>query len=499
MKALARTALRALPLLGLASLATPAGAQLISLKTVPIASGEQFLLAPGRTLGMGGVSLAVHDTLGDPFVNPAKGSRVEGVPFFGSPIVYGISNRNGGGRTLPAGVLAGGERWFGGALLAFQQIENPRFNAGGCCFLAADVALTTTTATTVNRPGGSAYNRYASGFLGRKLGGGLSLAASAFGADLEAVEGVDFLYARAQRIAQDGHMLDYRLGLLAEGSDGRSLELLLLHNRLNMRHDVTYQNWRWDPVTRQGTMQIREETNLDRTRTWGAHAGYVQPLGREGVRLGVVVTGNHKSHPKIPNYEIMNIPRDPGFSWAYNLGVGVSRTDGPATVGAELIYEPIWSETWADSDTTVRSRTGRVIEPGGKTVENDFRFSNFLFRAGLAREQERWGFQLGLQARDIHYWLDQRDNVRETQREQEEEWLEWTPTWGAGVKFPEFHVRYTGRRTSGTGHPGVAGVGGRAPTALSSSDFIVAPGGALTLQEAAVWTHQVSVTVPLGR
>ncbi|MDP9352853.1 MAG: hypothetical protein M3P51_15125, partial [Chloroflexota bacterium] len=140
----------------LAALAAPAESQLISLKTVPIASGEQFLLAPARSLGMGGVSIAVQDTLGDPFVNPAKGSRVEGIALFGSPAVYSISG-NGGGRTVPAGVLAGGGRWFGGGLLAFQQIENPRF--GGGRGLVLDAGFT----TTVNRPGGAAYNRYAFG------------------------------------------------------------------------------------------------------------------------------------------------------------------------------------------------------------------------------------------------------------------------------------------------------------------------------------------------
>ncbi len=295
-------------------------------------------------------------------------------------------------------------------------------------------------------------------------------------------------------------MADYRLGLLAEGSDGRSLELLLLHSRLNMTHEVTYQTFRWDPVARRSIVQTRMETNLDQTRTWGAHAGYVQPVGTEGVRLGAVVTGNYKSHPKIPNYEIMNIPRDPGFTWAYNFGVGVSRTNGPATVGLDLVYEPIWSETWADADTAVKSRSGTVIQPGGKTVENDFRFSNFTLRTGLAREQERWGFQLGLHVRDIHYWLDQRDNVREIRRDQEEEWLEWTPTWGAAVKFPEFQIRYMGNRTSGTGRPGVgSGFARGGMLQAASTDFIVAPSGALTLQEAAVWLHQVSVTVPLGR
>jgi hypothetical protein len=498
MQKLFRASARALPLLLLAALATSAEAQLISLKTVPVASGEQFLLAPARGMGMGGVSIAVHDTLGDPFVNPAMGSWVRGIPFFGSPTVYSISEGNGGGRTLPAGVLVGGERWFGGALLAFQQISNPRFT-GGCC--ARLESSFTTTVSSPNRLGGSAFNRYAFGTLGRKLGAGVSVAASAFGADLEALDGVDFLYAGAQQIGQDGHMTDYRLGVLAEGYDGRSLELLLLHSRLDMTHEVTYRTSRWDPVARRGIVETREEINLDQTRTWGAHAGYVQPVGNDGVRLGAVVTGNYKSHPKIPNYEIMNIPRDPGFSWAYNFGLGVSRTDGPATVGLDLVYEPIWSETWADADTAVKSRSGTVIQPGGETVENDFRFSNFALRTGLAREEERWGFQLGLHVRNIHYWLDQRDNVRETRRDQEEEWLEWTPTWGAGVKFPEFQIRYVGNLTTGTGRPGVAFDGRMRGGMLqaNSADFIVAPQGALTLQEAAVWLHQVSVTVPLRR
>ena len=52
-------------------------AQLISLKTVPIATGNQFRIFPSQNLGMGGVSIAVNDPLLDPFVNPAKGSRIK--------------------------------------------------------------------------------------------------------------------------------------------------------------------------------------------------------------------------------------------------------------------------------------------------------------------------------------------------------------------------------------------------------------------------------------
>jgi len=72
-----------------------ATAQLIQVKTVPVASGDQFLLFPSQNLAMGGVGLALPDTLGDPFGNPATGSRLSESVFFGSPTYYGISDRNG--------------------------------------------------------------------------------------------------------------------------------------------------------------------------------------------------------------------------------------------------------------------------------------------------------------------------------------------------------------------------------------------------------------------
>ena len=58
--------------------ATPgaAAAQFVSLKTVPIATEDQFLIFPSQNLGMAGVSIALDDPLLDPFVNPAKGSRL---------------------------------------------------------------------------------------------------------------------------------------------------------------------------------------------------------------------------------------------------------------------------------------------------------------------------------------------------------------------------------------------------------------------------------------
>lgn len=52
-------------------------AQLIPVKTAPVATGSQFRVVPGDRYGMGGVSIAVRDLLGDAFVNPAKAARLE--------------------------------------------------------------------------------------------------------------------------------------------------------------------------------------------------------------------------------------------------------------------------------------------------------------------------------------------------------------------------------------------------------------------------------------
>ena len=64
----------------LMALSRPTPAQLISIKAVPIAQGDQFAIFPSNNFGMGGVSIALADTLLDPCVNPAKGARVGGHP-----------------------------------------------------------------------------------------------------------------------------------------------------------------------------------------------------------------------------------------------------------------------------------------------------------------------------------------------------------------------------------------------------------------------------------
>jgi hypothetical protein len=152
----------------------------------------------------------------------------------------------------------------------------------------------------------------------------------------------------------------------------------------------------------------------------------------------------------------------------------------------------------------VETAAGTTIPKGGKTIENRFRFSNALVRLGFAQdipfdqETKGVGIQLGLAVRRIDYALRQDDNVQVTLRRLQEDWVEWTPTWGMSLRFPVWEIRYRGSVTNGTGRPGVFPDGGIAvaETGRAGPPILVAPSGPLTLTGVKVMTHQISVTFP---
>ncbi len=464
-------------------------AQVISIKSVPLATGDQFLTLPSGRLGMANVAIALDDELADPFVNPAKGALIEAPLLVTSPTFYGISEGSGAGRTLPLTAYFRSEKAFGAFSVALQQIE-----AGDPSNFAIPEMLRSGPAPTLNEA--SSTNFYVSGVIGRELGGGFSLGGGIALAKLEAVDGVEHLYVGNNGLDQSGHTFDVRTGLFFN-RDGRQLEAVLLHNRFNMTHDVTWRTFVWDVGSPWPTISQRTDTNLDRTRTWGLHLGFAQPLTESGWRIGAIMTANRKSHPKIPNYRLQNIPRDPGTSWAYNFGVGLAKTSGPATFGIDLVFEPIWSDTWAEADGPVPTNNGGTIADGGKTIENDFFFTNVHVSVGLGYDWEQAGFQIGVQGHSYDYSLDQLDHVEHTFREQRESWMEWTPSLGAALKLPEVTISYQSRLTTGTGRPGTRTEGVVFSAATPGSDFIIAPEAPLTLRNARVLTHQVSVSIPI--
>ena len=440
----------------------PTAAQVIPLRTVPVASGEQFLMLPSATMGMGGVALAVDDTLADAWTNPAKGALVSETAFLGSPTYYGISSNGGGGRTFPIAALGAGSTLFGGGALALQQIED----GGPEDVFWGNPGWGWSTPRRISDS--FSRNLYASGFVGVRLGSAWAVGVGGSAASLDAMDGVDLLYAGSDRIEQSGSTQDVRVGAYHTGERDR-MELLLLHSRVSMEHDVTWTDWVLDPNTMSLVPEQRMEKNEDRGRTWGAHLAWDRDLSAPGWRVGASGTVNRKSHPKIPDYQIQNIPRDPGLTWAYEAAVGFARSTGATTFGLDIALQPIWSETWQEADTADVTASGGALQVGDRSIENDFFFTNVMLRSGLGHDVGRATLQAGLEVRSYAYALEQVDHVEDAYREQDEAWMEWTPTFGLALRFSELEVRYAGRVTSGTGRPGTDNPWGIAfPETLSS-------------------------------
>jgi hypothetical protein len=203
---------------------------------------------------------------------------------------------------------------------------------------------------------------------------------------------------------------------------------------------------------------------------------------------------------------VLALPWDPGHSAAYNVGIGVTQSLGGATFALDAIYEPILTHTWGEAPSAIPTTNGLTIPAGGKTTENHFQFSNAIARLGLGRELPLGAgvnpllIQGGIAAHAIKYWLTQDDHVNVSSRRQYEQWLEWTPTWGASMRFGGVDVRYLGRTTHGTGRPGVSANNPVIDVGLSSvagSNILAAPNGPMTLGGVSVTTHQLSISVPL--
>src|SRR4026207_2092217 len=99
-----------------AGITTSLQAQLITPKTVPIHQGEQFGIYPSQWPSMGGVSIALIDTIGDPWGNPAKATRLTSGSIQVMPFTHHATA--GGGRTLPVSILQTGGGFAGGGLVS---------------------------------------------------------------------------------------------------------------------------------------------------------------------------------------------------------------------------------------------------------------------------------------------------------------------------------------------------------------------------------------------
>jgi hypothetical protein len=485
----------ALLVLAVAAGAGPLAAQSISLKTVPIATGEQYLVFPSRSLGMGGLSVAYDDPLQDAFANPARGARLSGTWLIATPTTYGDGDaRTVSGRTLPLAIAFGGDRWFGTATVALQELATPDRQQFWWMPVLQDGSLLQDDAAT---------NAYVSGSFGRAFDRGrTAIGVSAFHADLDAIDGVGQLYANSVALSQTGTVTDLRVGVLRDLGGERRIEGMIGKSDVDMTHDVVYLDWLpWDSMQPNWpNVRARTEKNLDRTTTWSGSLRYTAPGGDPGLRWGLMLIGNTKSHPKIPNYDLVNIPRDPGNSAIFGIGAGITSRQRGTLIGAELMIQPGHSHTWAFADS-VTMTPGGILQKGDKTVDNEFRFANATVALGFEHEWEPASVQLGLRVNRYGYHLDQQNFLRDTTVATDESWIEWSPSWGGALKLGRAEVRYSGRWVAkGFDLPGqIWAVRAEADVALpGGNDFIVAPTDPVNLPDFRVVTHRLTVVVPLS-
>jgi len=491
-----------------AALGTARG-QVIAVKTAPIADGGQFAFLPSANLGMGGLSIALPDSSLDPFINPAKGAWLKGTRVFGAPTFFSVTRKAGGGLTLPLGASVSSGAWFTQLAVAMQDIDRTGNDNPVVSPLASADSRAPATSDVLpaedSKP--SRQNGYVYGMLGRRLGRGFSVASSVSWWRLNALDGVELFYPTSQRVRQHGEASDVRVGVFKEFGRGHSLEAVALHNRFAMNQDVGFNETLWDPTLRTFTFRSRVEPNANQTETWGLHLAYLRPIADSTWQVGAVLTGNRITQPRLPAYDLPEVPADAGRAQAYNIGAGISRARGPFVVGLEGVYEPIWSRSWVRADETMEARDGTSIGAGTNVLENRFRFHNGIARLGLAAAlpisgQHALTLETGGQLRAVRYRLEQWDAVQLEENASTQGWNEWTRSWGVSYRFAGASVQYRGNLTTGASRPGfddtgnvvfsATGIDARpGPGFTSSVPFGLRFGGVRTT------THQLSFSVPI--
>ena len=205
---------------------------------------------------MADLSIALADSLLDPFVNPAKGRASRTAASSSDP------RRSTRSRRAPAGVaplpLGGVFRFgsmFGGFALALQELDTIRGN-GRCSSRPSPrpAAIATDRAVSDHRDSRCALARKQVRLRESRplvLRRGLSLAGSVLWSGLRNIDGVDLLYTGSPGVNQHGGALDARLGLTKEWSDDP--------RRANRRSDLAAQSLRHDARRHVGRPGVRSE------------------------------------------------------------------------------------------------------------------------------------------------------------------------------------------------------------------------------------------------
>jgi hypothetical protein len=459
-------------------LAAAASGQSIQVKTVPLLSTDQFALVPSIRDDMGGVSLALRDPLQDLWENPARFAGVQSrflfAPRFnhwsyGQEIGYyyrsgapfaSTSEIRSDSRLLTLPLLwtcARGNSHFS-SLIAIQRIaegntSRDNFSAG-------------------NYPLAVSAGHF---FPALRTAAGLS----AEYIHLEGMDGVYLLYPDAARISQKGRAWHMRTGFAGNlpNRDAWSVAAGIYSYRLE-----------------QTALGIR---NMDENEGWFVRSDYEKHLG-SALTAAFSVTWDRKHHPKIPEYPLANIPRDPGNTRALNIGAGLKWAEGHTLAAVDLIYQPIDVKTWADAAADVPLGDGGIYRKGDIVQRNDYHFHNLIVRSGGQIAPLAWlELRSGVQMRLFSYDYYQNDFINRMERrgKPQREWTEVDFTSGVTVKLKGLDLGYSLRLQTGTGllERQWVWLWMGAEDAFVKSDFILPPTVPLNVTPVTYYTHRLTL------
>jgi hypothetical protein len=450
----------------------------IQVKTIPLLSTDQFAMTPSFRDDMGGVTLALRDPCQDLWENPARFSGSKSHLFLaprlnhwsygqetayhyrsGSPLAT-TSEMLSSSRlfALPAAFVYRNGNSYGSGLLAAQTVSaqnsnQENFNAGNFPFAAA------------------------AGHYFPALRTAIGLGASYI--HLEGMDGVYLLYPNASRLSQRGRARQLRIGLAGDLKSGDGWSLAAS---------------RYDYRMRQSALGVE---NMDENEGWSVHADYTKRLSPV-LDAALSLAWDQKHHPKIPEYPLASIPRDPGNTRGLSIGAGLKWQQNQTLAAIDLVYEPIDVKTWADAAGDVTAWDGRIFHKGDITMRNDYQFHNLIVRSGGQISPLSWlDLRSGLQVRFYSYDYYQNDFINriEHRTKPQREWTEFEYTSGATVKLKNLDLTYSLRIQMGTGllERQWFWFWNAMEKSFAQADFIVPPTATLNVTPVTYYTQRITL------
>ncbi len=407
----------------------------ISVKTVPLLSTDQFSLIPSFRDDMGGTSIAVRDGLQDIFINPGNYDPDTGSQWFVTPrlshwnfsqefstryndqrAVPFLEQNSAGSSifTLPVGFILSSKKIYTAAMAGFQALSAD--NQQSAHFKASNYPWTWL--------GGIYVPRFKTA-----IGVGVDYVR------IRGIDGVYLLYPNAAQLSQKGSAKQFHLGM--SGTLANEDHWNLAVSRYLFKILQTEQN----------------VVNKDENDGWWMQAHYMKKIS-EPLTLAALFVADWRHHPKIPEYPLAGIPRDPGNTQALNFGFGLKWQSEKTLFGLDIIYEPVDVKTWADAATEFTHWDGRVYRVGDVTQRNDYQFANRLIRSGIQIKPTRWlSLATGAQVKLYQYDYYQNDFLNHIERtgKPQRQWSETVWTGGIKIHTGKMVLNYSLRVQTGTG------------------------------------------------